>query len=141
MVVIHGFFTCKIIVTHLVGKAINEMNTKTQRESLGSFCSPTNEGKIGQEEKTRNRIIYVIPAGNRTTRKSNYCAFPLSSSGQVGTKYYLLPCQYIRLSTRHFTACSGWWAQRGLNSKRGSCSETLTHLVLQLSPEVDKFVG
>jgi hypothetical protein len=49
MVVIHRFFTCKIIVTHPVGKAINEMNTKTQSESLGRFCSPTNEEKIGQE--------------------------------------------------------------------------------------------
>jgi hypothetical protein len=49
MAVIHRFFTCKIIVTHPVGKAINEMNTKTRRESLGRFCSPTNEEKIGQE--------------------------------------------------------------------------------------------
>jgi hypothetical protein len=49
MVVVHRFFTCKIIVTHPVGKAINEMNTKTQRESLRSSCSPANEEKIGQE--------------------------------------------------------------------------------------------
>ncbi len=37
MVVIHRFFTCKIIVTHPVGKAFNEMNTKNTEGVIKAF--------------------------------------------------------------------------------------------------------
>jgi hypothetical protein len=69
MAVIHRFFTCKIIVTHPVGKAINEMNTKTQRESLGRFCSPANEGKIGQEEKDKKQNYLCNASWGQNNKK------------------------------------------------------------------------